>query len=447
LFKSKEPILDYLFLCAFIISEEMPCYGEYQRSAGEDQDVMITKEEIREKVRDGSAVIVTAEELKRRIAAGEQILGEVDVVTCGTCGVMSGTYAVLSVQVVEPGSFTRAESIRLNGVPGIPGPCPNERLGLVDCIMMGTAHANSRYGGGDLFQDIIADRVIDIEVQADGKTWSTSISGFDISHARLFTTRSGFRNYSAMTNRGSSPVETIFSALPLAGDCTQVTVSGCGEINPLENDPTLRFLTPGSQVMINGAAGYLIGTGTRSSPVRPNIAVHGEMTEMDPLFCGGFITSAGPECLTSIGTAIPLVDEAAVLAASIRDCDIHIPINDIADRSPVGEGRYDRIWSGTSRSVRFHQDRCRSCASDLQCRVRLACPVGAITETGEIDPARCFCCGTCVLLCPDAYRGEFGSLPFEGEKIPIVLRQSDRRRADLICRRVKRMIEEGRFYL
>ncbi|MCA1917344.1 homocysteine biosynthesis protein, partial [Methanospirillum hungatei] len=55
-------------------------------------------DEIRTALADGSAVILTASELKKRIVQDDTV-SDVDVVTCGTCGVMSGTYAVLSVPV------------------------------------------------------------------------------------------------------------------------------------------------------------------------------------------------------------------------------------------------------------------------------------------------------------------------------------------------------------
>ena len=405
---------------------------------------MRRSEEIQRRIEEGNAVILTASELKERISAGEssaEILASVDVVTCGTCGVMSGTYTVLSVPVAPPGSFTRADTITLNGVPAIPGPCPNERLGLVDCIVYGTAHRDRSYGGGHLFEDLAAGREIEAMVTSGGREYQARITLDDLPHARLFTTRSAFRNYSAIINGAEDPEETIFSVLPLAGGNTQATVSGCGEINPLENDPTLRFLPPGSPVVVNGAPGRVIGTGTRSSDARPNLSVHADIRGMDPAFCGGFVTSAGPECITSIGTAIPLLDESALSYLTIRDAAISLPVLDISDRQQVGTTTYDHVWQQTAQSVRFSPDRCRNCDP---CQAAQACPVRAIREDGTINQTRCFVCGTCVSVCEGgAYEGTFGSLPVSGSTIPIVLRQSDRRKAEILCRRVRDMIQNG----
>lgn len=131
-----------------------------------------TVAEINKKIRDGTAVVLTAGEFKKKVRDGERLSpDDIDVVTCGTCGVMSGTMAILSVPVAEPGTFRRADSITLNGVPAFPGPCPNEGLGQVDLVVYGTSHASNSYGGGNLFRDIAsAEKEIEVQTEAGGKT-------------------------------------------------------------------------------------------------------------------------------------------------------------------------------------------------------------------------------------------------------------------------------------
>ena len=399
---------------------------------------------IRKRIRDQTAVVMTAPEFKQKVAEGDSIdVRDVDVVTCGTCGIMSGTYAVLSFPVASPGSFLKADRITLNGVPCTPGPCPNERLGVVDLILFGTSFGPDSYGGGHLIRDLVEGRVIDVEVTAEGRSIPARIDITEIPHARLFTTRSAFRNYVAMVNGGLSPASAVFSVRPLAPDCTEATVSGCGEISPLENDPSLRFLSPGMPVLVNGGHGFVIGSGTRSSRERPNIAVHADLSQMDPQFCGGFITSAGPECITSIATAIPVIDKEVLDCLRVQDKDIPLSIMDIADRRQVGGSSYDRVWKNTARQIMFDESACLPCD---YCRARSLCPVKAIRDDGSIDYDRCFSCGTCVHACPGhAYQGEFGTLSLGSADIPIVLRQSDRSRAERLCNILKKRIEEGVF--
>ena len=117
-----------------------------------------TISQINRKIEDGEANIYTAEEFKKLIKNDETpSFDEVDVVTCGTCGVMSGTAAILNFIVSDPGVFIRANEVYLNGVPAYAGPCPNEWLGSVDVILHGTAHSiyDESYGGGFLLKEIL----------------------------------------------------------------------------------------------------------------------------------------------------------------------------------------------------------------------------------------------------------------------------------------------------
>ena len=71
--------------------------------------------QINEKIEKGEANIYTAEEFKKLIKKGDApSFDEVDVVTCGTCGVMSGTAAILNFIVSAPGEFIRAREVCIN---------------------------------------------------------------------------------------------------------------------------------------------------------------------------------------------------------------------------------------------------------------------------------------------------------------------------------------------
>ena len=123
-----------------------------------------TISQINEKIENGEANIYTAEEFKKLIKNDEApSYDDVDVVTCGTCGVMSGTAAILNFIISEPGEFIRANEVYLNGVPAYAGPCPNEWLGSVDVILHGTAHSidDENYGGGFLLKDLLEGKSID----------------------------------------------------------------------------------------------------------------------------------------------------------------------------------------------------------------------------------------------------------------------------------------------
>ncbi|NMB77928.1 MAG: methanogenesis marker 16 metalloprotein [Methanomicrobiales archaeon] len=405
-----------------------------------------TIEEINRKIAQKTAVVCTAAELKQRIARGETITAaDVDVVTTGTFGVMSGTLAVLHIPVAPPGTFRKAEKVWLNGVPAIPGPCPNEGLGSVDVIVYGTAHASPTYGGGHLFRDLVEGNAVQVEVESDGKRFCHSVTLAEIPHARIITTRSAFKNYLAVVNTGSDPVKTIFAAEDLSGPYTGATVSGCGDINPVQNDPDLNVIGVGTRVLLNGGTGYITGTGTRATKEKPNIAAVADMKRMVPAMMGGFVTSAGPECTTSVAIPIPVLDDAILRNLRVTNNQIPLPVADVRDRVPFASATYADVWDGTDPVISFSRESCLQCDP---CAAQAACPAGAIEPVQGINPARCVNCGTCVQTCAgNACTGTTGALMFDGRRVPIILRQSDRARALQLCEDLKNQILDGRFVL
>ncbi len=405
-----------------------------------------TMNTINEKIAGGTAVVLTAAEFKRLVADGEKLTSaDVDVVTTATFGVMSGTFAVLHIPLVKPGSFRCADKVWLNDVPGIPGPCPNEGLGSIDFLVYGTSRASRSYGGGHLFRDLVEGKSVIIEVESAGKRFSRTVTLAEFSHARLMTTRCSFKNYFAVVNTGTDPVQTIFSVKDLAGPYAEATVSGCGDINPLENDPGFDVIGVGTRILLNGSVGYIMGAGTRSRAERPNVSAFAEMRTMVPEMMGGFLTSMGPECITSVAVPVPILNDAHLQNLLVTNDRIQLPVADVRDRVPFASTTYADVWDGTDAVITFSPTSCPCCET---CSAAALCPTGAITPQRGIDEARCMNCGMCVRECPEgAFSGNLGSLSVGGRKIPISLRQSDRARALRMCEDLKRRIQEKRFTL
>jgi MinD superfamily P-loop ATPase len=73
-------------------------------------------------------------------------------------------------------------------------------------------------------------------------------------------------------------------------------------------------------------------------------------------------------------------------------------------------------------------------------------------ERPVLDRHLCFNCGLCSIICKeDVFRAELGKLRFEIDdkmnEVPIVLRQSDRKRALELEDKLKKMILDGTFKL
>ncbi|MEA3282568.1 MAG: methanogenesis marker 16 metalloprotein [Euryarchaeota archaeon] len=418
---------------------------------------MKTIAEINQKIKDGDVAVLTAKELCDAVRSGKSIsVEDVDVVTTATRGIMSGTLAILAFPVADPGVFSRAEQVFLNGVPANAGPCPNEHLGIVDLVVHGTAKRDARYGGGHLFHDLISGAEIEVEVKAagtgeevetekksergTGAEITTTIDIDDIPFARMLTTRSAYRNYNAFVNPGDA-LPTIFSVADFKGNCSEAVFGGCGEINPLEKDAGT--IGVGTRILLNGAVGYVIGEGTRSTRERRNMSLFADMHDMNSSCISGFATSAGPDLINSIAVPIPVLDDDILSRASRLDSEIKLPVVDIRTRKEIGRTDYSQVWrSGFDPLVTFEPSLCVHCSA---CNVK--CPTGAFTGS-EMNADLCCNCGHCVSVCAGgAFAAEMGAIMLRGGEIPVALRHSDRRGAIKLADELKQKIERGSFLL
>ena len=410
-------------------------------------------DEINHKIENGEANIYTAEEFKSLIKKGDAPdFEEVDVVTCGTCGVMSGTAAILNFIADDPGVFIRASEVYLNGVPAYAGPCPNEWLGSVDVILHGTAHSiyDESYGGGFLLKEILEGNPIDVRIEsAEGKTIENTITRDDITRGQIVGARMAFKNYTAFTNPGSEAVSSIFAATPLEGKLSGLTFSGCGDVNPLQNDIPHNVIRPGSKVLLNDAVGYVLGDGTRSSAEKPNLMLSADLFDMDSYYLGGFKTSQGGEVYDTVAIPIPVLNEEIYSNLLVTDDMIDLPVADIKGRHlPLDTTDYDKMWSGADLRPQYDRSKCSTCE---KCLVEDICPTNAFKDQ-RLNLAYCFGCGMCASFCRhSAFDMNVGSVDLNINErdvnVPIILRQSDRLRANRLSQKLRKMIISGEFTL
>lgn len=412
-----------------------------------------TISEINQRIENGDTNIYTAEEFKKLIKKGETpSFDEVDVVTTGTCGVMSGTAAILNFIVSQPGEFIRAKEVYLNGVPGNPGPCPNEWLGAIDLILHGTTHSihDHNYGGGFLLKELLEGKEIDVRVESvEGKTIENTITIDDIGRGQIVGTRMAFKNYTAFVNTYDEPIKSIFSAVPLEGNASGLTFSGCGDLNPLQNDIPHNVIKAGVKFLFNGAEGYILGDGTRSSPEKPNLMLTADYKEMDPYYIGGYKTGQGGEVYDTVAIPIPVLNEEIYNNLLITDEDVKLPLAEIKGRHlPLGETNYREMWEGYDLRPRYHESKCSDRDAEL---IEEICPTNAFSNR-QFDVEKCFGCGLCAHYSRDGtFTMNTGDVDLEikGEQInvPIICRQSDRLRGNKLSKELKNLIEKQEFVL
>jgi len=407
--------------------------------------------EIKKKIKDGTAIVITVQELIDQISEGEKVQFEdVDVITTATKGLMSGIMGVFSFRLSPPKTLRKFTEVSINGILTYPGPCPNEYLGIVDLIVYGTAQSKTQenYCGGSLFRELVEGKKIEIVARSsEGEEIKKEMTLEDMQFAKLMGTRQAIKNYNAMINCETYKVDTIFSCQPFEPDKTQITFSGCGALNPFQNDPNFESFGVGTPILVNGSIGYLMGPGTRNYIEKPNMMTIAPMLEMHPEYMGAFKTSYGLEPICSIAAPIPILNEKIFNYIVKSDKDVQLTILSLVGREKVGEITYGDVWDNNF-LMKFNSNACKKCD---KCKILDICPTNAfIIENGiisAIDRTRCFNCGTCVQFCPDAFKLDLKTIEFERKEIPIVLRQSDRHGAIKLAEQLKTMILKGNFPL
>ncbi len=413
-----------------------------------------TLKEIKSKIENGTATVMTVQELIDRIGNDEKVQFEdVDVITTATKALMSGLAGIFSFRLSPPKKVRKFENVSMNGIPGYPGPCPNEYLGIIDLILYGTAQSKTQenYSGGMLFRDLVEGKSIEIVAKSvEGIEITKKLKLEDFQFARMMGTRQAIRNYFAMLNPTQKKVETIFSVFPIEGNYSQMTFSGTGAMNPFQNDPDADVLGIGTEILVNGSKGYIIGPGTRNDKLKPNMQTIADFKGMKPEYMGAFKTSYGLESICSIAVPIPILNDKIWNNIIKSDKDVPLVVLNVVGRSRVAEITYGHVWSNNF-FVKFNSKKCKKCD---ECSVEKDCPTNAFCLKEGIDKSRCFNCGMCVVSCPDnAFEADLKKVSMKIEtineikEIPVVLRQSDRYGAIKLAEELKAMILKGEFIL
>lgn len=420
--------------------------------------------EINEKLKKGQAVVMTAMDFKKEVRSGYRFkVSDVDVVTTGTRGTMSGTSAMLVMPMDRNGRSQSIKDLRLNGVPCFPSANPENAPGLLDVVIYGTAESTDytgRYGGGHVLRDLVEGKQIDVEcVTSDGKSTLSKITLDQLKFARLYNFRNDFQNYMAFTNVKNSPAylqnpNSIFACRPIHR-LRGLTVSGSGELNPLENDMHRKTLRSGTKILLNGAPGVIVSYGTRSSKAKPSLFVAGDLGKMGAEFMGGFKTSFGVEVTNGIAIPFPITSMEIIDGLSrCLDENVPLPVADLSDRVALLNVTYAHVWKDARLEVEFDPDRCICCS--FQCAAEYYCPMGAISwRDKKIDDDLCFACGACTSNCMggafkgkgDSPRGSLGSINVFDRDVPIIFRQSNRFRSEKLATHLKVIMEKGEFLL
>lgn len=310
--------------------------------------------EINRKIRKGDIQVLTVDELKKLVenSSIQTAFKEVDAVTTATFGPMCSSGAFLNFGHSEPP--IKMEKLWLNDVEAYHG------TAAVDCYLGATKMSVTKcfeYGGGHVIEDLVAGKEIELKAVAHGtdcyprKILETIFVLHDLNQAVLVNPRNCYQRYNAATNSTNKTLYTYMGALlPNYGN---VNYAGCGELNPLINDPNYETIGVGTRIFLGGGIGYVIGEGTQHDPKKGfgTLMVKGDLKQMKPEYlAGATFQNYGTTLYVGIGIPIPMLSEDSVKKAAIKDEEILTKIVDYGissrDRPVLREISYAELNSG-----------------------------------------------------------------------------------------------------
>ncbi|MEM1589760.1 MAG: homocysteine biosynthesis protein [Candidatus Bathyarchaeia archaeon] len=313
-----------------------------------------TVAEINQKIKRGDVQVLTVEEMKALVESSgiKKAFKEVDVVTTATFGPMCSSGAFLNFGHSDPP--IKMEKVWLNDVEAYHGNA------AVDCYIGATKMSITRgfeYGGGHVIEDLVAGKEIELKAVAYGtdcyprKVLETRFTIHDLNQAILCNPRNCYQRYNAATNSTDRTLYTYMGIL--LPKCGNVNYAGCGELNPLVNDPTYRTIGIGTRIFLGGGVGYVIGEGTQHDPKRGfgTLMVKGDLKRMRPEYLrGATFYNYGVTLYVGIGIPIPIIDEEMVKNVAVKDEEISVKILDYGvpsrSRPVIREASYAELKSG-----------------------------------------------------------------------------------------------------
>lgn len=312
-------------------------------------------EEINKRITEGNVRVVTASEMIQIVTelGAEDTVHEVDVVTTGTFGAMCSSGVWMNFGHSEPPM--KMSRVWLNDVEAYAG------VAAVDAYLGATRPSETRgieYGGGHVIEDLVNGRTVSLRAEGVGtdcyplKHLSVDIGLMDLNQAVLSNPRNCYERYGVATNTSHRALNTYMGKLlPNLGNATY---SGAGELSPIINDPMYRTIGIGTRILLGGAEGHVIGSGTQHNPIRGlgTLMVQGDLKEMCPsLVRGATMTGYGPTLYLGVGVPIPIINAEVARTTAISDAEILTSVFDYAvqsrERPILTKVSYQDLKSGT----------------------------------------------------------------------------------------------------
>ncbi|WP_045211986.1 homocysteine biosynthesis protein [Desulfonatronovibrio magnus] len=320
-----------------------------------------TLDQINQKIRAKEAVVLNAREMTKLVRTQGKVKAaqKVDVVTTGTFSPMCSSAALFNIGQQPP--LIKTQHTWLNGVPCYSG------LAAVDALLGATETSEDdplnkvypgkfKYGGGHVIEDLVKGKSVRLKATAYGTDCyprthlEKDITLAEMRNALLLNPRNAYQNYNCAVNLTNKIKYTYMG--PLRANMGNLNFATAGELSPLFNDPYFLTIGLGTKILIGGATGYVLGSGTQHNPSPPRnergipklpsgtLMVKGNLKEMNPRYLRG-ISFAGYGCSLSVGIGIPIpiINEDLAWFTGVADSDIDMPVVDYGHDYGAGKSK------------------------------------------------------------------------------------------------------------
>lgn len=322
---------------------------------------MKSYEEINAKIESRKAVVLTAEEIIDYVEKKglQEAAREVDVVTTATFGPMCSSGCFLNFGHSRPRMrMTQAWIDDVEAYCGIAA--VDAYLGATQLRRNDPANLSYpgefRFGGGHVIEKLVKGERLELHALSYGtdeyplRELRTFFDIGDLNQAIMVNPRNCYQNYNVAANLSDRPLHTYLGLLKPG--LQNITYSSAGQLSPLLNDPLYRTIGIGTSVWLAGARGHVYAEGTQHAPTcergandvptegAGTLALTANMKEMTAKFVRGVsLVGYGVSLALGVGVPIPILDEAVLRHATVRDRDILAPVIDYSSDYPNRTGK------------------------------------------------------------------------------------------------------------
>ncbi len=299
--------------------------------------------ELQQRQRDGQLRVLIAADFQQLVRQQglSQAYAQTDVVVAANAEFSDQASLHLSLGATDPP--IRLRDPQLDGVAGLAGGAGSDLV----LPIAGARSDGQRHGGAQVLAALLAGESVELSAAGEvtplqpRRELNTRIALEQIGMGRLLLHRAIGENGLVAVSSAEGLIRSPYG--PLLGPWANAlyTCAGADSIGLVM--PGLSLLGPGSPVLVGGAIGWVVGSGSSHQP-RPRrlasgharspgavAAVSVDLQELDPRWLrAAYFEGHGSALLVAIAAPVPLLNGSIARQAAASDADLEAPVLDIS---------------------------------------------------------------------------------------------------------------------